>query len=62
MKRMIGRKKNKEKIASIDFNSTNFYIEVEMFTMNVIRNLHMDNRMIDFEKSLIYQFLVSSHH
>ncbi len=33
---MIGRKKNKEKIASIDFNSTNFYIEVEMFTMNAI--------------------------
>ncbi len=30
------KKKNKEKIASIDFNSTNFYIEVEMFTMNAI--------------------------
>jgi hypothetical protein len=59
MRRMIGRRKNKEKIASIDFNSTNFYIEVEVFTTNAIQNLHMDNRMIDFEKSPIENSLFS---
>jgi hypothetical protein len=48
LRRMIGRKKNKETIASIDFNSTIFLIEVKVFTMNTIRNLHMDNHMIDF--------------
>ncbi len=31
-----GRRKNKEKITSIDFNSTNFYLEVEVFTINAI--------------------------
>jgi hypothetical protein len=52
-------KKNNFLNISIDFNSTNFYIEIKMFTMDVIQILVMNNRMIDFEKSPIYQFLVS---
>lgn len=56
------KRKNKEKIASIDFNSTNLYIEVEVFTINAIWNLHMDNHKIDSKKSPLYHFLVSFHH